>query len=142
PVVGEPAVRHVAEPDELGGAAADDLGRPPLRPADVRGQLPQRPFRAGRDRAGLVLVGGDAGQPRGELADAVVAAVFADHGHRPAAPCRSPAWRSVPVTGLALRAGQRPQPHWPPQQPPAPPPAGPAPRAAPPPTPTADSSFT
>ncbi len=51
---GEPAVGHRAERDGSAARVRDDGRRPAVRPADVDGQLAQRPVRAGRDRPGQV----------------------------------------------------------------------------------------
>ena len=49
------------EPNAMnfGDRVAADLRGPPVRPAHVHGQLPERPFRAGRDRHGSAVAAGD-----------------------------------------------------------------------------------
>ena len=64
-IVGQPAVGHLAERDGLGRLGGHDRGGPPVRPPDVRDELPQRPVRAGGHRGGEVSGGGDPGQRAG-----------------------------------------------------------------------------
>ena len=86
--------------DGLAPTGADDLGRPALDPADVGGQLAQRPVRAGGHRQGEVSPIDQRGQGPGAGGDFRVVALGGEH---------------------AAGRGQ-PQPHAPPQQPPPPPP--------------------
>jgi hypothetical protein len=55
-VVGHTPVRYISGGDGRGGAGGYDLGRPPVTAADVRGELPEGPARAGRDRPFQVAV--------------------------------------------------------------------------------------
>ena len=80
-VVGQPAVRHCAERDELRRPGGHDLRGPPVRAPYVRGQLAQRPVRAGRHAPGQVGPVDDVGQ-RGRVAVDLGAERFeGDAGH-------------------------------------------------------------
>jgi hypothetical protein len=55
-VVRHTPVRYISGGDGRGGAGRYDLGRPPVTAPDVRGELPERPAGAGRDRPFQVAV--------------------------------------------------------------------------------------
>ncbi len=116
-VIRDPPAGDLTERDGLRGPGADDLRRPALGPADVGGQLPQRPVRAGGHGRGEVGAAGQPGQGPGAGRDDLIVAPGGEH------------------------ARDQPQPQPPPQQPPPPAERGPAALARPP-TDTADSSLT